>query len=269
MKRAIAAISTLLLLAGTASAQTKDPAGVPITKETPQAQPSDAPKRSGSPAIDTGGLRDQLLQGAINTILRPRRPRPPLPARPAPPVIATPDPAPPMIVEPAPPSPAPAALQADPIEPVRPAITPKVVPTAETAPPPRPVEPRVSTPPATEPVTADPIAIEAAPIVAAPVAAARTIASPPAVEVAPTPILAPQPTIPAGLWLVLALFAAAIVAASAYARRARQISRTRAALALHPSLDLMAGSWSSSGLALAGPELAIRARLDDGGSGNA
>jgi hypothetical protein len=87
-------------------------------------------------------------------------------------------------------------------------------------------------------------------------------------EAAPTPILAPQPATPMGISLLIALVLAAVAAATAYARRARQISRTRAALSLHPSLDLMAGSCSSSGLALAGPSLAIRARLDDGGTRN-
>ena len=85
------------------------------------------------------------------------------------------------------------------------------------------------------------------------------------VEPIPTP--AREATRPgeSNIWQLLGLLAAAVVAAGAYHwRRTRQIARTRAALSLNPSLDLAAGPCSLNGLALAGPPLAIRARLDLG-----
>ncbi len=268
MKPAITAFSAMLLWAGAASAQSQYPAGTPSTTGTtkPQAEPSRDPRGPSTRPVDTrpvdtNNLRDQLLQGAINTILKPRRPRPP-------PV----EPAPPVVLEPTAPA-TPAAAEVEPVRPVRPVAAPKVVPAVQPAPPPKAIEPPPTPRPAVEPTTPEPapapLPVEPAPIVAPPVVAATVAAPPPApVEPAPTPILAPQPAAPVGLWLLLALVAAAIAAATAYARRARQISRTRAALSLNPSLDLMAGSCSASGLAFAGPPISVHARLDDGGTRN-
>ena len=266
MKTAIAALSAMLLLTGTASAaQSQDPAGAPSSTGTtkPQIEPSRDLRRPDTRPVGTDNLRDQLLQGAINTILRPRRPRPP-PIEPTPPVIVIPDPAPPVILEPATPA-TPAATQVEPVRPARPVATPKVVPAAQPAPP-KAAESPPAPRPAIEPIA--PASVPAPlPVETAPVAAAPEIAPPPApLEAPPTPILAPQPTMPAGLWLLLALVAVVVAAATVYARRARQISRTRAALSLNPSLDLLGGSCSASGLALARPPVSVRARLDDGGA---
>jgi hypothetical protein len=66
-------------------------------------------------------------------------------------------------------------------------------------------------------------------------------------------------------WLLLALLAvAAAFAAGTAWTRARQIARTRAALSLDPRLDLSEGSCSTGGLALAGPPMSIRTRLEFG-----
>ena len=66
-------------------------------------------------------------------------------------------------------------------------------------------------------------------------------------------------------WLLLGLIAAAAIAATSVGvQRARRIARTRAALSLEPRFEMRAGTGSASGLALAGPPLAIHARLDWG-----
>jgi hypothetical protein len=65
--------------------------------------------------------------------------------------------------------------------------------------------------------------------------------------------------------LIALLAALAAIAAGLSFSRARRIARTRAALALSPRLDLSKGGFSTGGLALAGPSVAIRARLDFAG----
>ena len=68
----------------------------------------------------------------------------------------------------------------------------------------------------------------------------------------------------ASTMLLLGLLAAlAAIAAATIMRvqRARRIERTRAVLVLTPRLDLAAGASAIHGLSLAGPPLAIRARL--------
>jgi len=279
MKPAIAAFSIALLLTGTASAQSQDPAGVSSGSgaTTTQTQPSRTPKQPDTRPVDTPKLRDQLLQGAINVLLKPR-PRPPQAAPPPVepvPAVVTEAPGPPreVTVDPIPavPVPAPAAAQIDPVKPVRPATAPRVEPAAQPAAP-----PKVAELPAPRPTTAQPTALDPGPLpevaeVAPSAAAPPAIAAPPApVERADqTSILAPQPqSPPETLWLILGLFVAAAAAAAVHSRQKRRIARTRAALSLEASLDPLAGACSVSGLALAGPPLAIHARLDMGETHN-
>jgi hypothetical protein len=95
-------------------------------------------------------------------------------------------------------------------------------------------------------------------------------AEPPIAILPETPAHAPMPSEPPGYFLaagtlvpLIALLAAlaAIVAGLSFSR-ARRIARTRAALSLSPRLDLSMGGFSARGLALAGPSVAIRVRLD-------
>jgi hypothetical protein len=93
----------------------------------------------------------------------------------------------------------------------------------------------------------------------------------PTIAISPTPeTRATAPAEPTGYFLaagtlvpLLGLLAAlaAIVAGLSFSR-ARRIARTRAALALSPRLDVPIGAFSLGGLALAGPSVAIRARLE-------
>jgi hypothetical protein len=68
----------------------------------------------------------------------------------------------------------------------------------------------------------------------------------------------------ASAWVLVGLLAAALAAAIALTlrwRRIRRIARTRAVLALDPRIDHGVGASSIRGLSLAGPPVAIRARL--------
>jgi hypothetical protein len=95
---------------------------------------------------------------------------------------------------------------------------------------------------------------------------------PPITPVREAGVAAPAPALPAqrnasllsqSPWLLVLLFAAGAAIAAAIAwSRARRIGRTRAALSLDARLDLAEGSCSAGGLALAGPPMSIRTRLD-------
>lgn len=82
----------------------------------------------------------------------------------------------------------------------------------------------------------------------------------------PTPPPAEPGTRGALPWLPLAglLLAGIIAAAAAKAHRARLVRRTRAMLALKPSLDTGRGPLRAPGLAFAGPSTSIRSRLEPG-----
>ena len=266
MTRILVTIAAIFVLIGPASAQEPGAAG---NTGAAGAQTSPTPGKSDTGHVASPKLRDQLLQGAINVLLQPRPKRKPPEAAP-PPVMVIP--VPPAVIEPAVEAPAQVAPEPSPPPPLPAsvAVTPAVV--AATAPSPaitpakptqvpRP-EPRVEQPPTLEPAAPPPLVQPPQP--ALPVAVAP---QPPVIESAEpisTPVIAPsESTSGKYIWLLLGLLAAIVIAAAALSlRRARQIARTRAALSLNPSLDPLAGACSANGLALAGPSLAIRARLD-------
>jgi len=84
------------------------------------------------------------------------------------------------------------------------------------------------------------------------------------------PPLPPSPSETGGEalpWLALVgllLTGAAALAATMKVRRRRLVERTRAMLALKPSLDTGPGPLRAPGLALAGPSTSIRSRLEPG-----
>jgi len=271
MKIILATLAAAFVLIGPASAQSQGGAAGDTGAIETQAYP--APRKPDGRPAGTPKLRDQLLRGALDALLQPRPKRRPPEAAP-PPVMVIPEPAAviespvevPIQVtpEPSPPPSRPTSIS------VAPAVTPAAAPRpaiipAKPAQPPRP-DPRVEQAPTIEPAAAPPAADPPQPAPAVSVSPPPPIIEP--AEPIATPVPAPSESA-AGktVWLLLGLLAAvAIAAAALYLRRARQIARTRAALSLHPSLDPLAGACSVSGLALAGPPLVIRARLDFGGA---
>ena len=82
---------------------------------------------------------------------------------------------------------------------------------------------------------------------------------------APTPIAAARTERPYPWLALLALVAITSATVAGWrVRRGRMLARTQAALGLAPRLDPAAGVGALGGLALAGPSVAIRARLDHG-----
>jgi len=81
----------------------------------------------------------------------------------------------------------------------------------------------------------------------------------------PAPVVIDQPGQPSstGWWLALGLFAAAVAGAALLRlRRHRRVALTRAMVALNPRLETGRSPGSMRGLALEGPAIAIRARLE-------
>jgi hypothetical protein len=268
MTRLLATLAAAFVLIGPASAQSQGGAAGDTGAVETQTYP--VPRKSGGRPADTPKVRDQLLRGAFDVLLQPRPKRRPPEAAPQP-VMVIPDP--PAVI--APPFEAPAEATPEPIPPPLPASV-AVTPAAAPAPAPRPAiapaklgptprpDPRAEQPPDLEPAAPPPV-VE--PPQSTPPVAVSPPPAPPIIEPA-GPIKTPVPATPEqasnkNIWPLLGLLAAIVIAATAlYPRRARQIARTRAALSLNPSLDPLAGAFSASGLALAGPSIAIRARLD-------
>jgi hypothetical protein len=266
MIRILATFAAAIVLVGPASAQSQ--AGATGDSGVIETQAYPAPREPDDHPADTPKVRDQLLQGAINVLLQPRPKRKPPEAAP-PPIMVIPDP-PPVI---APPFEAPAEVTPEPTPPSLPAsvaATPAATPAAVPRPaitPAKPVPaPRAEEPAALNPAAPPPVVEPSQP--ALPVAVSPRPAPPlPVVEpAAPVANPVPEPVEPATdkyVWLLLGLLAAIVTASAAlYIRRARQLARTRAALSLSASLDPTTGTFAASGLALASPPLAIRARLD-------
>lgn len=254
MRPAIAALSAALLFTGAASAHAQDPAGTTEDKGTASAQPG---SDSGQPAIGIQGpkLTPKLLIDTFNVLTRPRPSAPPEPA--VAPAAVTPASAEPAAVAVAP-APAVVATPAAVIpRDVKPQPSPVVPRAAAVAAPPRPVAVPTPTTPVVQP--AEPVSTPST-------GPAVVAVSEPAATQAPVAVAAPEPATPVlgtTTLLMLGLLAAAATAAAVIGlQHARRIARTRAALALTPRLDLSAGATSLTGLALAGPPLAIRARLD-------
>lgn len=253
MRPAIAALAAAVLIAGVGSVQAQEPAGTAQGTGTAAAQPESA---SGKPSvgIQSPKLTPKLLIDTLNMLTRPR-PR-------APADMAAPTPAAPAAA-PAAVTPAPAVV-----------ATPAVVIPRDVNPQPSPAPPRteaVAEPsrpvrPVAEPAPATPVVQPAEPVSTPPAGPAAVAVSEPAANPAPVPVATAEvatPILGATIWLLLGLLAAAGAAAAVVGwQHARRIARTRAVLALKPRLDLAAGATSLGGLALAGPPVAIRARLD-------
>ena len=263
MKLIVARTAALMLL-GTAPAEAHevDPAQQRVTGAAQPREPT------GRPGADAPKVDPKLVIDVLNLLTQPRQPAPPPPAilqpvEPAAPVIGTPAPEPPASAIPPPPrsrpvaSPAPATAVP---------LNPRPAPPSAATPPPNPAAPA-------EPASTGAVAEEIPPPMPAPVEAVTPVATPPE----PVPRAAsPEPTaVPASQrsasmlesrWLLLALLAAAATIAGAAAwNRARRLARTRAALSLEPRLDLSDGTCSLEGLALAGPPVSIRTRLEFAG----
>jgi len=143
------------------------------------------------------------------------------------------------------------------------------------APPPEPVAtgPAAGAPPASGAATATVTGGPASTVTAAPRPGfSETVAPLPAGGTAAgeAPPLPPSPSETGGEalpWLALVgllLTGAAALAATMKVRRRRLVERTRAMLALEPSLDTGPGPLRAPGLALAGPSTSIRSRLEPG-----
>lgn len=247
-----------------------------------------AAQDSSRPPPDGSIAADQAEPSPRDPIVRPKRGRlidmikaiaPPLieaaTSRPPPPRQPVSDPIAPVAPLPPPPATAlaPAGTGAGVVPPRPVEIVPK---------PPTPLPAAVAipqTPPAARPVPKPPTAPPAAPPVAPPAethAPLAPTAAPPAADLSPPPApivraeappaavdletLAPWWSGPTVTWLAI-LAAIAAVASAHRLRRMRRIARTRAALALSPRLDPVAGASSISGLALVAPPLSIRTRL--------
>ena len=242
------AAAILLILAAPAQAQeagTSPATGTVATQPVRDTRPTTG---SEPPKVDP-----KLLIDVINLLTRPR---------PAPPPAVTPTPATPEpVATPSPTAtePKPAAVAVAPAPKIPPpAVVPRAAPAVPASPRPSP-----SAAPAPPPAAAEePLPGEAAP--PAPPPAVTVTAQPAPPE--PEPILEPATVFPSFWWLLGLLAAAAIAAASAGVQRARRIARTKAALSLSPRLDLSEGAGSTKGLALAGPAVAIRTRLEGVGA---
>lgn len=248
MKPAIAALAAALLLVG-APLRAQDATGTTdntATAAEPGAtvQPADRPTEPKP--------RTKLLLDIFNELVRPRSG--PAPANPAP-----------VPVEPAgsPVATAPAPSGATAVA-TGAAATPTIPRDVNGQPSPAAPRPGATAQP--------PRAADAAPAPSDPDSQAEPAAEvpEPAAIVTPAPSAMPPPdpakTVPI-IWLLLGVVVAAAAVASALrVRESRRIGHTRAALALQPRLDLSAGACSLDDLSLAGPSLAIRARLDPPGA---
>lgn len=262
MKHVRIALATALLLGGSVPAVAQDvgtaPSGMTATSGAAPAPKGSIvrPKR--------GGLLD-IIKTVLPPLIDAATSHPaPTPAEPsvAPAVVTTEPALAPALIAPAPVAPAvviaPVVIAPSVAVPPKPAPTPRATAVA-----PRPVAPPPASTAAAEPQPAVPGAPVAA-VPAPPVAAIVEAPLPPApvAQVAP-PSEPSKPEWGAAVQLILGLLAAAAVAAGAMRlNRMRRIARTRAALALKPRLDLSAGASKTPGLALTGPRLAIRARLE-------
>jgi hypothetical protein len=253
-----------LAIAGLATSAAFAQSGTPAGTAPPG--PSSPATSESSPdagvAVDVG----ELVKGLIKAVRKP----PPKPAAPA---------------ETS--APATAAASADPVRPIDAAIVspafstaapvavvpePKPEPKAVLARP-RPVEtpfrPRVD--PALPAASDSPVAPALAPAPSEPVrpieVEPRSQVGPQAVAPAPTPAppAAPargeRPT-PAWPLMLLAAIAVAVAGGGRWLNRRRIWSRTRAALALSPRLELPGGGSSGAPLKFAGPPITIRTRMD-------
>lgn len=261
MTPAITALAAALLLGVASSVQAQDTAG------TPPVQSSAAPETGSSPGkpivgIDQPKITPKMVIDVFNVLTRPRPA--PAPAEPAVAAGAAPastpvEPAAATTVFPAPAAPpvatpaaAPAATPRD-VKPASSSFEPRA---PKAAAPSRPIPPIA----APEPTTPAAQPAEKVPTLPPPPAVARSLTAE-----AATPVAGPEPTRPTlipSIWMLLGLLAAAVVAASVIRlQRTRRIERTRAVLALKPRIDFSVGASSLSGLSLASPPLAIRARL--------
>ena len=216
-----------------------------------------------------------LIKTVVPPLIEAASSRPPPPREPvsAPIVPAAAPPPVPQIVPAIALSPAGIGAVVVPPPPSRPVETqprpaaPRPLPAAVAIPQAPPAARPAPKPPATPPAeTLAPLAPTTAPPPAAPPFA--DLSPPPATIVrAETPPAAAEPETPASWWSgltvpLLAILAAIFVLAGAHRlRRMRRIARTRAALALSPRLDPVAGASSISGLSLVAPPLSIRMRL--------
>lgn len=244
MRLAIAALAAALPLAGT-SAPAQDAAGTVENKAETATGSASAPAKPTEPRP-----RNQQLLDLLNELVRPRDTAVPAATAPAPvdPVTT------PGATAPAP---GPAGATA-------PAAAPTPPLGGQTQPSPAPPRPGAAAEPV-RPVETSPAPAPASP--ARPVEAAPRDAAVPATAAAEDLAAAAEPDSPGSAtarWLLLA--AAAAAASVIHLRRTRRIARTRAALALEPRLDLAAGASTLTGLSLATPPLAIRARLEPSGA---
>ena len=256
MRPAIFAFTAALLLTGATIVQAQDATGTPGNSGAIASQSAPAPGKVGIQPGISPKLRKKLLQDLLNAIAPPRptaaAPAPALPTSTTQPAV-TPSGTPGAVtVNPVPPPPRPAATT---VPRPRPIVQPARPTPARPDPRAAPAAP-IEQSPTLSPVAAP---AEPAPAIEPPIAAAPT----PAVAEPDQPIPAPARAIFAARTLLLLGFLAVAAAAAAvmHWQRTRRIERTRAALALKPRIDLSAGASSVSGLSLASPPLAIRARL--------
>ena len=257
MKHVRIVLATALLLGGSVPAVAQDvgtaPSGMTATSGAAPAPKGSIvrPKR--------GGLLD-IIKTVLPPLIDAATSHPaPVPVEPSvAPAVVTTEPA----LEPALTAPAPVAPAAV-IAPV--VIAPSVaVPPKPPAPTPRAT---AAAPPASTAAAEPQPAVPSAPVAAAPAPPVAAIVEAP-LPPAPVDQVAPpsEPSKPGwgdAVQLMLGLLAAAAVAAVVMRlNRMRRIARTRAALALKPRLNLSAGASKTPGLALTGPRLAIRARLE-------
>jgi len=248
MRPVIAAFTAVLILTGT-GVRAQDKTG---TAAESGAVPADAGSAPGKPAIgiDRPKLTPKMVIDAFNVLTQPR------PGAAA--DSAAPAPAGPAVVAaaPAPTTPAGATGVA-----TTPALAPAAGQPSQAVP--RPITTTAPRPAASAVLPLRPQVEPARPAPAArPAPGAAPEVTPPTAAL-PIPSAAPASfMVGTAAWLLIGLLAAAAVAGSVVrVRRTRRLGRTRAALTLKPRLDLSAGASSLSGLSLASPPFAIRARL--------
>jgi len=264
------------------------------TSEDSQAETS---ARSAPPAVEdavrprkprTEAPTDRLLRDLIDVITRPPIERPMDPPEPATlepfqpqfsprdPVRPIPEPAEefePIAAEPV----KPAAERPRPIAPARPSSSaappaarplppsaaPRVTPAPrpEAAPPPQEVA--IAAQSVTEAASAPTPTTTPAPSPSLPMSDSQTTAAAPPAVILPDPESGGRTYWP---WLLIVASLGAAAAAFHRWHKHRMLDRTRSALALRPSLDPAEGNCVSNGLALAGPAMSIRSRLEMGSS---
>ena len=271
MKLAVAAL--LLALLWSSPARPQDGALGPEKAST--APPRDATIKpgdaSGQSGVGVQGPRvdPKMVIDVFKALTRPRRPVPPPPvpttppSEPAAPIIAAPPPTPAPLSDAAPPPPRPLPSAPTPIAVPR-ATIPKPPPAAPAPPPRASLPPTAPMPPvvAVPSGPASPVAIQPPPPPPSPLAPSVREATA-AARMAPKPVPRGTSLLLQSPWLLIGLLAAAAaMAGGTMASRARRIARTRAALSLDPRLDLGTAIGAPGGLPLAGPAVAIRARLE-------